>query len=216
MLPFFLQETKTVEVEGLIFNAYDSLLVKEQVKVDNATTTSPRELMLRLAGMISSKEGIPIEKAIEVINSQNAESQEIKGKYTVEISAFYEKLTELILMQQVAGVTAIMSRAYEPMSKQLEEMKAAGGPLSHIKKYEDFVTKLKDWTEEDTKQLPLTVLQNVWAFFQREQNGGREPEIQTADAETEATETDEKKESTGQKSIGESKDIGQTIPDLAA
>ncbi|MEY2778707.1 MAG: hypothetical protein RL008_803, partial [Actinomycetota bacterium] len=69
-LPFFLQETETVEVEGLIFPAHNSLLVKEQVAVDNAAATSPRELMLRLAGFISSKEAISMEKAIEIINSQ--------------------------------------------------------------------------------------------------------------------------------------------------
>ena len=217
MLPFFLQETKTVEIAGLIFDAYDSLTPEEEIKISKATEVSPNKLVMQLVQMISRNENIATTKAFAVINGDDPEAQVIRDKYLVEIGAFSEQFKLLTLMQKIVGVTAIMHRAYEPMNKQLEEMKSAGGLVSNIKKYEDFVAKLKGWTDEDTKKLPPEVIQAIWAFFLREQNGGKEPEVQTTETEADtATETEEKKESTGQKSIGESSDIGQTIPDLAA
>ena len=215
-LPFVVQprvkiaEVGNEETGVLKFPAESSLRVSEDAYFTQVKENTPDTFIAvaSLAMKISQGEGISPGDGYKAITTSDDDSYlDIRLKYAKDIVEMNRAIATSIFKQKVAGVTAIMSRLADLVSSQ----------ESNADEQRDL---FRNWTEDQTSQMSLALIEEVYKFFVREQNGGKDPEpIETPseeDIKKTQSEADKKQsKQTGRKSSGESNGTGPMTPGSA-
>lgn len=234
-LPFFLQSKRSEEsyeeIQGVKFFVHkgekgkNALLASEQAKIDEVSDKfSPGfTLVAKLARSIAEAEKIKLTKAYEVITSSSDESgdseidyQEIRLKYASDIGEMSVQLDRESSAKKMAVCTvAIANRCWQSLQDELENLPSDSPDRSQLL---GAITAIEKWSDSDTEnRLSWGYIEDVWAFIERQRNGGKDPEP-TEEAQ-EITEEDIKKaldespEPIGEKSSGDSKGSGRQKAD---
>lgn len=143
-----------------------------------------------------SEEGLrPSEAYKAIVETQSEEFADIRLKYAEKIVGLNASLNKVIKFQQLAAVTAIMPRLAEVSGATAEQ-----------------IALFSNWEIEQTLQLSGGLIEEIYKFFQKEANRGKEPgaEILTDEdiKKPPAEESQPSQEQTGQISIGASADTG--------
>ena len=234
-LPFFLQSKRGVdcyeEIQGVKFFVHkgekgkNALLAAEQAKLDEVSDKfSPGfSLVAKLARKISESEEIKLTKAYDVVISSSENSkdpeidyQEIRLKYASDIGELSVQLERESSAKKMAVCTvAIANRCWQALQDKLDSLPlddpSRPGLLGGIQ-------EIKRWTDSDTEnRLSWGYIEDVWAFIERQRNGGKEPEpTQTQEiTEEEIKKASEESlpEPTGEKSSGDSRGSGRQKAD---
>ena len=235
-LPFFLQSKRSEEsyeeIQGVKFFVHkgekgkNALLASEQAKIDEVSDKfSPGfTLVAKLARTIAEAEKIKLTKAYEVITSSSEESddtdidyQEIRLKYASDIGEMSVQLDRESSAKKMAVCTvAIANRCWQSLQDELESLPSDSPNRSQVL---GAIQEIRKWSDSDTEnRLSWGYIEDVWAFIERQRNGGKDPEP-VASEDREITEEDIKKaseepiEPIGEKSTGELKGSGRQKSD---
>ena len=235
-LPFFLQSKRSEEsyeeIQGVKFFVHkgekgkNALLASEQAKIDEVSDKfSPGfTLVAKLARTIAEAEKIKLTKAYEVITSSSEESddtdidyQEIRLKYASDIGEMSVQLDRESSAKKMAVCTvAIANRCWQSLQDELENIPSDSPNRSLLL---GAIQEIRKWCDSDTEnRLSWGYIEDVWAFIERQRNGGKDPEP-VASEDREITEEDIKKaseepiEPIGEKSTGELKGSGRQKSD---
>lgn len=234
-LPFFLQSKRSEgsyeEIQGVKFFVHkgekgkNALLASEQAKIDEVSDKfSPGfTLVAKLARTIAEAEKIKLTKAYEVITSSSEESddtdidyQEIRLKYASDIGEMSVQLDRESSAKKMAVCTvAIANRCWQSLQDELENIPSDSPNRSLLL---GAIQEIRKWSDSDTEnRLSWGYIEDVWAFIERQRNGGKNPE--PTEEVQEITEEDIKKaseepiEPIGEKSTGELKGSGRQKSD---
>lgn len=234
-LPFFLQSKRSEEsyeeIQGVKFFVHkgekgkNALLASEQAKIDEVSDKfSPGfTLVAKLARTIAEAEKIKLTKAYQVITSSSEENedseidyQEIRLKYASDIGEMSVQLDRESSAKKMAVCTvAIANRCWQSLQDELESLPSDSPNRSQVL---GAISEIRKWSDSDTEnRLSWGYIEDVWAFIERQRNGGKNPE--PTEEVQEITEEDIKKASDeppapiGEKSSGESKGSGRQKTD---
>ena len=235
-LPFFLQSKRSnesyEEIQGVKFFVHkgekgkNALHASEQARIDEVSDKfSPGfTLVAKLARTIAEAEKIKLTKAYEVITSSSEENdnseidyQEIRLKYASDIGEMSVQLDRESSAKKMAVCTvAIANRCWQSLKDEFDLLSDDSPERSSLL---GAIQEIKKWSDSDTEnRLSWGYIEDVWAFIERQRNGGKDPDAVTTEAK-EITEEDIKKASEepveliGEKSIGESKGSGRQKSD---
>lgn len=144
----------------------------------------------------------------------------LRIEYSPDISALNRELSKANRQKRKALVGAMLRyRGSLLLKEELATLKQGFNPDNRprMDELEAQIESLENWTDEDTNQLHSEFLDALYAFANKELNGGKEPEELTAEAvgKLPEIEPDNENESTGQTSTGDSKSSGPKTKDLA-
>ncbi len=234
-LPFFLRSKRTddsyEEIQGVKFFVHkgekgkNALLAAEQAKLDEISDKfSPGfTLVAKLARSISESEKIKLTQAYNIIVSSSEENkdseidyEEIRLKYASDIGEMSVQLEREASAKKMAVCTiAIANRCWQALQDELDRTPEDDPSRSSIV---GAIREVKEWKDSDTElRLSWGYIEDVWAFIERQRNGGKDPEPVTTQ---EITEDEIKKASedaetapTGEKSSGDSRGSGRQKQD---
>lgn len=233
-LPFFLRSKRNEdcyeEIQGVKFFVYkgekgkNALLAAEQAKLDEVSDKfSPGfTLVAKLARTISEAEKIKLTEAYNVIISSSDENknseidyQEIRLKYASDIGEMSVQLEREASAKKMAVCTiAIANRCWQSLQDELEHLPVDDPNRSSVV---GAIREIQEWKDSDTKlRLSWGYIEDVWAFIERQRNGGKDPEpVATQEITEEEIKkaSEDSREPTGEKSSGGSKNSGRPKSD---
>lgn len=234
-LPFFLQPKRSdkcyEEIQGVKFFVHqgekgkNALLASEQAKIDEVSDRfSPGfTLVAKLARTIAENEKIKLTQAYEVITSSSEENkdsgidfQEIRLKYASDIGEMSVQLDREASAKKMAVCTvAIANRCWQSLKDELDNLPDDSPDRSSLL---GAIQEIKKWSDSDTEnRLSWGYIEDVWAFIERQRNGGKDPddvvEKQEITEEEIKKASEESPEPTGEKYSGDSKNSGRQKQD---
>lgn len=180
------------------------------------------------------REEIDQQKLNKLITAKEADRQfvELGGKanlfnrlrteYAADIVDWVKQVRNAIAIKQQVLVTSLLR--YRGAVLLQEELAALNKQPEQSEEERDRILELKEqievfenWSLKDTKQLHSAFVDALWDFAQGEMNGGEKPEDEelTAEAVGKLPQDASNPVSTGEKSSGDSKDIGPKMNALA-